>query len=136
MEGIIRQGDVWLIPLTAQQSSELDGLRKLTKAEVNSKEGIIVAAGEATGHHHRVRTRGTRLYDLSPARRMRMKAPDRQRVSAAANRLNTDTVLSVPKGGATITHEEHAALEIPEGDFKVVIAREYVPQAAPRRVYD
>ncbi len=52
------------------------------------------------------------------------------------HRAGVQPLFHVPRSGAVITHEEHAPLDIPGGDYKVVIAREYVPQAAPRRVYD
>lgn len=94
-----RQGDVLLVPV-----DELPQQRSLIRRK-GKGEGVILAAGEATGHHHRVRERGARLY-LSGSERY----------------------LTTGKAGGTITHEEHDSIALPpNGVFKVVQQREYKP---------
>ena len=53
--GQVRQGDVLLIPVD-KVPTESQYVYRIKGA------GIILAAGEATGHHHRVRERGAREY--------------------------------------------------------------------------
>lgn len=59
-----------------------------------------LAEGEATGHAHRA-SAGTLLE--SGQRRF----------------------LRVPKGGATVAHEEHKPVTLPAGEYEVRIVREY-----------
>lgn len=115
MDGLIRQGDILFkpIPRTTPATSKWD-LMTLDAQTVKRQGGdVIVAAGEATGHHHRIATKKVVMY-----------------------RDGTRTYLKVPKGGANLTHEEHEKLFIPEGWYEIENQREYVPQAAPVRVYD
>ena len=44
--------------------------------------------------------------------------------------------LRAPKGGCAVIHQEHARIELPAGDYRVWIQREYQPAAPPRRVVD
>lgn len=112
MEGLIRQGDVLLLPVTSIPESAKYVRRSRDKN--GRSNGIILAAGEATGHHHRIRERGARMYTVSGRRFLRTTA---------------STV--------TLTHEEHDPLTIPPNTmYEVVGQREYVPQAPARRVYD
>lgn len=74
-------------------------------------KGRILAEGEATGHHHKLDS-GT-LY----------LAPDGNLYFRAAK-------------PTAVTHQEHARIELPAGNFQVIGQREYQPAAAPRRVVD
>ena len=112
MEGLIRQGDILFVPMEEKLHMLLvNADRDYVRRKPN--EGIIVAEGEATGHHHRIRTPGARLY-----------------------RHGRTVYLTVPKGGAELTHEEHETITIPQGVYRVDNQREYVASAAPRRVWD
>ena len=77
---------------------------------------LTVAYGEVTGHSHR--------FDMST------HLPGLQITAFGSTNISSN-IGSIPnfveiKGGpATITHEEHKALEIPEGLYKVKIVREY-----------
>ena len=77
---------------------------------------IVLAYGEATGHAHAVRGNGATLVADGDERYLRVAS------------------------AVTLDHEEHAAIEVPPGTYRVVIQREYVPAAvAPsrtRRVVD
>ena len=107
-----RQGDVILIRV---DKSSVDGLSVTHRKR---GEGIILAAGEATGHHHRVRDSHARLFEGFSGRFLR-----------------------VPKSGATLTHEEHDPIQLPEGTYLIGGQREYTPPALRRaastqRVWD
>ena len=78
----------------------------------NSDDRIVLAFGEVTGHAHAISTRFATMYVAQGERYLDVKA------------------------GAKLVHEEHATIELPEGIYKVVQQREYVPQSAPRDVAD
>ncbi len=81
--------------------------------KVSREQGrIVLALGEATGHAHAVETLGAELFAGPDAR-----------------------YLNVPSTGASLVHEEHGAIALPEGTYKVVLQREYSPQEI-RRVSD
>ena len=73
-----------------------------TKAK--EKEGLTLAYGEVTGHSHQV-----------------------QGGIASMFGYDEKTYLRVTKR-ATLSHEEHKALSIPEGDFEVIIQHDYEPE--------
>ena len=100
-----RQGDVCLVPTTEC----LRGLRR-----ERGPGPIILARGEATGHAHVI---------ASP----RVRAVQGER----GNRF-----IVVPQGGfADLQHEEHDAIRIPPGTYRIQIQREYTPGSV-RRVSD
>ncbi len=92
-----RQGDVLLI--ATEQST--DGLKVRT-----TKGRVILAHGEATGHHHSF---------------PRSKASD---YSDAGGGL----VVKV-KPGSSLEHQEHTAIPIPPGIYLGIRQREYTPEA-------
>lgn len=92
-----RQGDVPLIPYTGS----LDGL-----VPVEPQDGkLVLALGEATGHHHRIEGCGFSFDDMSCDVRM-LRDP-----------MTDAHVIRVGAGGATLLHEEHDPIELPEGDY-------------------
>lgn len=109
-----RQGDILLVPVVDDGNELVDRFNVARQR----REGIIVAEGEATGHHHRIRTRGAKMYTLG------------RRTTRSA------MFVHVPKTGATLTHEEHSPLQIPPGTYRVVHQREYVERAPAASVYD
>lgn len=106
----VRQGDVLLVPI-AEPTMYAAPIRR------DRKEGIVVAAGEATGHHHRIRSRHARMYRHN------------------TNRFIRTFKCSVKEQRPQLTHEEHAPVDLAPGWWKVVMQREYTPRA-PVRVYD
>lgn len=72
-----------------------------------------LAEGEATGHAHTLLGPGTLC--LTPDGQLYLRAP---------------------KAGSSVVHQEHARIDLPPGNYRVVRQREYVPQALPRRVVD
>jgi len=75
--------------------------------------GVVLAEGEVTGHAHRIASRHATLYRTeSDARFLRVTAP------------------------VSLKHEEHSPVEIPVGDYQIVIHTEYEPGELPRQVAD
>ncbi|MEC4984552.1 MAG: hypothetical protein SAJ37_02435 [Oscillatoria sp. PMC 1068.18] len=66
---------------------------------------LILAEGEVTGHTHRISDGQAELYEKDGTLYLR--------------------VLSET---ATLTHEEHKQIQVPQGDWMVRIQREYEPQ--------
>ena len=107
MQGLIRQGDVLLVPIaTAPQG-------KIVKP---GKRGHVLAEGEATGHAHTIREQeGVKLISKGQADELRLWL-----------------LVEAP---VELEHQEHATLTIPPGSYEVRRQREYSPEAI-RRVTD
>lgn len=76
-------------------------------------EHLTLAEGEATGHAHRITSGAAKLFQF-----------------------DEKTYLSVQSEIATLSHEEHKALEIPHGDYEIKIQREYDDENEWRQVVD
>jgi hypothetical protein len=99
----IRQGDVYLTK--APDGTKPDGKR------IKARSGrLILAEGEATGHHHSVDATVCQLFG------------------------GTRTVLVVGQP-TSLAHQEHGAIEIEPGTYWVTRQREYTPEAI-RNVMD
>ena len=107
---MIRQGDV--LVMQARKSA-------ITKAhtEVKDARGAVLAEGEATGHHHRIKLPGVALLRAEGV---------------------SDAVLTVPRDVvALLEHEEHGTIEIGGGTHVVRRQREYNwAEKSSRRVED
>jgi hypothetical protein len=104
MQQQVRQGDVLVqsqaIPRDAAKVPPGDGL-------------VILARGEATGHHHSV-----------PA------------AQAALLARGAERFLRVKPRGAPLQHQEHAEIWLPGGTYEVTIQREYGFDDMSRQVAD
>lgn len=101
-----RQGDVCIIPIAGMPKV------KAVLTEVpRTPRGVVLQEGEVTGHAHRITEENTVLFEPGEA-------------SVLAERF-----LRVGAGGAVLTHEEHAPIELPEGWYEVRRQREYEPEA-------
>lgn len=109
-----RQGDVWLIPITLS-------MREIRVTKRRRGEGLILAVGEATGHHHKVEDTAARL------------GRAKGEVEAGGKKLKNPRVLAVSKRGAKLVHEEHSTIDLPAGKYAVVGQREYDPPAPAER---
>jgi hypothetical protein len=79
-------------------------------AEAARQTHTTLAYGEVTGHSHRIAEPGTaQLFELDGV-------------------LYLDVVAAL----ATVVHEEHAAIELPQGTYRVWIQREYTPEEIVR----
>jgi hypothetical protein len=72
-----------------------------------TKPGVILARGEVTGHSHRI-----------------LEANHAQMYS-----FESDTYLEIRAPKATLVHEEHRAITLKQGVYKVWMQREYRPDA-------
>ena len=75
------------------------------RQESREKDGdIILAHGEVTGHAHRIKDKKASTFYLDGKRYLMIEGP-------------TD-----------LTHEEHATITLPPGNYEVRIQREYTPE--------
>ena len=79
---------------------------------VKKNNKIILAHGEATGHHHAITDDTTILF----------------------NGPNGEVYIDVTEH-TELTHQEHSSIAIPPGKYRVVRQREYTPEAI-RNVID
>lgn len=100
------QGDVMFI------KSEKPYMTKEWRALQPTGGVHILARGEKTGHTHTVDANAVDLFEIATGR------------------------VVVVKESVYVYHQEHDPLLLPEGEYDVRIQRQYVPQEAPRRVYD
>jgi hypothetical protein len=98
---VYRQGDVLVVPVPAERLPA-----GLVRAPSDRRGRMVVAWGEATGHAHVLSGSEVRL--LCP--------PD------DPNRLYITI-----RGYGRLTHEEHGAIPLPVGTYRVIRQREYVP---------
>jgi len=108
IEGHFRQGDVGL--------TKTDKSTKRLTEIMPMNERVVLALGEVTGHHHSIdllKTPGVKLWKFD----------------------ENVNILSIPAGGATIEHQEHGSIFIPEGDYESHIQIEYDPEGN-RKVTD
>lgn len=100
-----RQGDVLIVPLDESAVPP-----HVADAEQEPRDGrgrMVLALGEVTGHAHAV---------LGPGRLVREPG------------VFGPLLLHLPDGGRVV-HEEHAAIPLPKGWYRVVRQREYLPGA-------
>ena len=108
---MFRQGDVLI-----RQISSLPEL----KAETEVLNGdLVLAEGETTGHAHRIRRSGNmKFWNVDTGKGE-----------------NPITAYMTLGEAATVTHEEHNAIDLPSGNYEIRIKREYHPEEY-RRVHD
>ena len=95
----IRQGDVILLPV--QQTNDVAPLQEMGQKLPH----LTLAEGEVTGHRHRISDGQAELHEQ-----------------------NDTLYLHVTSESATLTHEEHKAIQIPQGSWIVRIQRQYEPE--------
>ena len=113
-----QQGDVLLVAVTEPIESDI---RSECKIETGGdKDGkVILALGEATGHHHRFE-----LNKLDPGVTISTLHERYGRYGGRGYRDNV-TYYLVEGGSATLYHEEHNPLTVPPGLYRRSIIREY-----------
>lgn len=80
--------------------------------------GIILAAGEATGHHHRI------------------AVLDREAELFESQTVEDRFLRIMAASGVEVVHEEHAPILLPPGDYRVRLQREWSDAEEPIRVLD
>ncbi|MFF4412081.1 hypothetical protein ACFYY8_06080 [Streptosporangium sp. NPDC001559] len=100
-----RQGDILIVPV----EEEAVPASVVTSPSVprDARGRLVLALGEATGHAHAVVGQGSLVRGARPA---------------------DPSFLNLPSGGRVV-HEEHAAISLPKGWYRVLRQREYVPGA-------
>lgn len=101
-----RQGDVLLVPCP--------GVPVRVHEEPAEGGAVILARGETTGHAHTMAADRVRYFRDDGTGQGFVQVTD----------------------FADLRHEEHRALAIPPGNYRVVRQREYLPRDAPRQVID
>jgi hypothetical protein len=98
---VFRQGDVLLVRID-------DIPTDATTCKVNGD--VILAYGEVTGHAHRI-------------------APDKAMPFAKGGVWSPTAERFIQAlEGAELTHEEHATIALPPGNYRVIQQREYSPE--------
>jgi hypothetical protein len=100
-----RQGDILIVPVPEETVPAT--VRAAPCAPRDPGGRLVLALGEATGHAHAV---------VGPGALVRSPHP-----------MDPD-FLHLPSGGRVV-HEEHAAIPLPKGWYRVQRQREYVPGA-------
>lgn len=77
-------------------------LVKVAKIGGKKLNHLTLAQGEVTGHHHTITEGDAELYEQEGTLFLRVKSET-----------------------ATLTHQEHNTVTIPQGDYKINIVREY-----------
>ncbi|MEM9542863.1 MAG: hypothetical protein AAGA60_25650 [Cyanobacteria bacterium P01_E01_bin.42] len=80
-------------------------LKPISEATGEKLSHLTLAEGEVTGHSHRISNGEAELYEKDGTLYLRVLS---------------DT--------ATLSHEEHHAIDVPQGDWLVKIQREYEPE--------
>jgi hypothetical protein len=100
-----RQGDILILPLGEEAVAAT--VLGLSPAPRDPRGRLVLALGEVTGHAHAVVGPGELYRSADPL---------------------VPACLHVPSG-ARVVHEEHGAISLPRGWYRVVRQREYVPGA-------
>ena len=113
-----QQGDVLLVAVSKPLESNIKTECKIEKG--GDKEGkVILALGEATGHHHRFE-----LNKLDPG--VRVSTLHERYGGYGGSGYRRDASYYLIEGGpATLYHEEHNPLTVPPGLYRRTIIREY-----------
>jgi hypothetical protein len=100
---VYRQGDVLIVP--TEESALPPHIGDAPQEPRDARGRLVLALGEVTGHAHAV---------AGPGRLIREAG------------LFGPMLLHLPDGGRVV-HEEHAAISLPKGWYRVVRQREYLP---------
>ena len=80
-------------------------LQQVSDIQGTQLSHLTLAEGEVTGHSHRISSGEAELYEKDGTLYLRVFSEQ-----------------------ATLTHEEHKAIDVPEGNWMVRIQREYEPE--------
>jgi hypothetical protein len=100
---VYRQGDVLIVPVT--EEAVPPHVAVAPKERRDGRGRLVLALGEVTGHAHAVVGPGDLVREPGPFGPL---------------------LLHLPQGGRVV-HEEHAAIALPKGWYRVIRQREYVP---------
>lgn len=80
-------------------------IREVEKVEGKKLDHLVLAEGEITGHAHRVADGVAHLFQFQDKK-----------------------YLEIQSELATLSHEEHKALQLPKGTYEIIIQRQYDDQ--------
>jgi hypothetical protein len=80
---------------------------------------VILAHGEVTGHHHTLETRDPADW---------WKEGEISTANTKPSTLAGELFVNLKSGGF-VTHQEHAKIELPAGNYRITRQREYSPEA-------
>ena len=101
-----RQGDILLIKTTAIPA-------EATPVKPRMGNRLVVAEGEATGHHHSFAAGSCALLEHGP-----------------------DLYLDVPEGGAALEHQEHDTILVDAGVYHGIRQSEWIDEETIQQVAD
>lgn len=109
---LVRQGDVLVMSLAGEIPKDAVAVPHGIKGR------IVLAYGESTGHHHSI------------------AVLDREAELLAAPSTTDRFLRIMASSGVELTHQEHATIALPPGDYVVRTQREYVAPDIERKVLD
>ena len=125
-----QQGDVLMLRINDNKDmmksfTKFNGKSK-THSRKNPSESSVatLALGEATGHHHSIDVMDDENQDVEVIRHFNnwgWNSRNRQGLG------NVPEYFQVNGSEATIKHQEHEAITLPEGVYRVRIVKEYDP---------
>lgn len=155
-----RHGDVIIVALSPNEASQLRDVNKTDEYEIEEGKSITatLALGEVTGHSHEVDGvtalvegvtadwENREILSEIAAQLGFAGGVERSgwRMGSTSTAVVKGTVASIPEdaklmtigeGGGTLTHQEHATIKLPAGDYISFQQREFWGQGE-RRVYD
>ena len=77
----------------------------------------VLAAGEATGHHHRIAI-------PTVTKQLRMEKTTKAELMPRLFRVNGVLYVEAPEP-FRVTHEEHKPIDVPAGNYRIGIVQEY-----------
>lgn len=98
-----RQGDVLIVPVA--DGSVPARVADAPREPRDARGRLVLALGEVTGHAHAVVGPGEMVREPGQFGALMLRLPE----------------------GGRVVHEEHAAITLPKGWFRVIRQREYVP---------
>ena len=117
VSALSHHGDVHILP-RAEYEALLGPV--IAGNQIERQAGrVLLAEGEATGHHHVIEDDGAELYE----------------VAANDNQIGVVGLLKVTDK-VTLRHQEHPEIGIPPGEYVVWLPREYDDENEWRRVAD
>lgn len=117
---MFRQGDVAII--------RVGDLPANPEARKRDHGRVVLAYGEVTGHAHAITDKAVVQYDAPNATEAARQLLASVGLTVEISEHNQPSFLDVPDG-ATIEHEEHAAIALDPGKYVVLRQREYAPEA-------
>tara|TARA_R100000808_G_scaffold9836_3_gene26659 strand:- start:27604 stop:27975 length:372 start_codon:yes stop_codon:yes gene_type:complete len=106
-----QQGDVILKEVHKNQVEDIIGLNSSKEYKMeHPTDKVVLALGEATGHHHRFEAEKL--------------DPHTDVIGYSGAYQEMPNVIEILGGEATLYHEEHNPLTIPEGSYAISIVRE------------